>query len=54
MTGLPETDIIENLERTVRHLNAETFFNPLWSGQNPTGCREIGAAEMTRRLAANC
>jgi nitronate monooxygenase len=28
-------------------------FSPLWSGQNPSGCREIGAAEMTRRLAAN-
>lgn len=26
-------------------------FSPLWSGQNPGGCREIGAAEMTRSLA---
>jgi nitronate monooxygenase len=26
-------------------------FSPLWSGQNASGCREIGAAEMTRALA---
>ena len=26
-------------------------FSPLWSGQDPTGCREIPAAELTRRLA---
>lgn len=26
-------------------------FSTLWSGQNATGCREISAAEMTRRLA---
>jgi nitronate monooxygenase len=26
-------------------------FSPLWSGQNSTGCREIGAAELTRELA---
>jgi nitronate monooxygenase len=26
-------------------------FSPLWSGQNPTGCREIPAAELTRELA---
>ncbi len=25
-------------------------FSPLWSGQNPSGCLEIGAAELTRRL----
>jgi nitronate monooxygenase len=25
-------------------------FSPLWSGQNASGCREIGAAEMTRFL----
>jgi nitronate monooxygenase len=29
-------------------------FSPLWCGQNPSGCREIGAAEQTRQLAANC
>jgi nitronate monooxygenase len=29
-------------------------FSPLWSGQNPTGCSEIAAAELTRQLAARC
>ena len=27
-------------------------FSPLWSGQNPTGCKTIPAAELTRELAA--
>ena len=27
-------------------------FSPLWSGQNPTGCKEIPAADLTRELAA--
>ena len=27
-------------------------FSPLWSGQNATGCKEIGAAELTRLLMA--
>ena len=27
-------------------------FSPLWSGQNATGCREVGAAQLTRDLAA--
>ena len=27
-------------------------FSPLWCGQNAAGCREIGAAELTRALAA--
>jgi nitronate monooxygenase len=27
-------------------------FSPLWSGQNASGCREIPAAQLTRRLAA--
>jgi nitronate monooxygenase len=27
-------------------------FSPLWSGQNPSGCREIPAATLTRELAA--
>jgi nitronate monooxygenase len=27
-------------------------FSPLWSGQNPSGCREIPAADLTRQLAA--
>ncbi len=26
-------------------------FSPLWSGQNPRGCREVPAAEVTRALA---
>ena len=26
-------------------------FSPLWSGQNPSGCKEIPAAELTRELA---
>jgi nitronate monooxygenase len=26
-------------------------FSPLWSGQNPTGCREIPAAQFTQNLA---
>jgi nitronate monooxygenase len=26
-------------------------FSPLWSGQNPTGCRKIPAAELTQNLA---
>jgi len=28
-------------------------FSPLWSGQNPTGCKEIPAAQLTRELAAD-
>jgi nitronate monooxygenase len=27
-------------------------FSPLWSGQNPSGCREVPAAELTQGLAA--
>jgi nitronate monooxygenase len=27
-------------------------FSPLWSGQNPSGCRECPAAELTQELAA--
>ena len=27
-------------------------FSPLWSGQNATGCKEIGAAQLTRELAS--
>jgi len=26
-------------------------FSPLWSGQNPTGCREVPAGELTQHLA---
>jgi len=28
-------------------------FSPLWAGQNTQGCKEVGAAEMTRWLAGN-
>ena len=28
-------------------------FSPLWCGQNPSGCREVPAGELTRNLAAN-
>jgi nitronate monooxygenase len=28
-------------------------FSPLWSGQNPTGCKPIAAGDLTRELAAN-
>jgi nitronate monooxygenase len=28
-------------------------FSPLWSGQNPTGCREVPAAQLTRHLAGD-
>jgi nitronate monooxygenase len=27
-------------------------FSPLWAGQNASGCREVGAAQVTRELAA--
>ena len=27
-------------------------FSPLWAGQNPTGCKEVPAADLTRELAA--
>jgi nitronate monooxygenase len=27
-------------------------FSPLWSGQNPSGCKEIPAAALTRELGA--
>jgi nitronate monooxygenase len=27
-------------------------FSPLWCGQNPEGCKEVGAAELTRELAS--
>ncbi len=28
-------------------------FSPLWCGQNPSGCKEISAAELTRELAGD-
>ena len=27
-------------------------FSPLWSGQNPSGCRAVPAAQLTRELIA--
>lgn len=27
-------------------------FSPLWSGQNPGGCRDVAAGELTRELAS--
>jgi nitronate monooxygenase len=27
-------------------------FSPLWSGQNPRGCKEIPAGDLTRELAS--
>ncbi|NMO21857.1 nitronate monooxygenase [Pyxidicoccus fallax] len=27
-------------------------FSPLWCGENPEGCKEVGAAELTRELAS--
>lgn len=29
-------------------------FTPLWAGQDASGCREVGAAELTRELARGC
>jgi nitronate monooxygenase len=31
--------------------NGSGDFSPLWCGQNPTGCKEISAADLTRELA---
>src|SRR3954469_11929597 len=31
--------------------NGSGDFSPLWSGQNPSGCKEIPAADLTRELA---
>ena len=37
--------------RAKAEANGSGDFSPLWSGQNATGCRETGAAELTRQLA---
>jgi nitronate monooxygenase len=37
--------------RTKAEAQGSGDFSPLWSGQNATGCKEIGAAELTRELA---
>ena len=38
--------------RSAAEARGSTDFSPLWCGQNLHGCAEIGAAELTRRLAA--
>ncbi len=38
--------------RSVSNAGEHGDFNPRRCGRNPSGCREIGAAELTRRLAA--
>jgi nitronate monooxygenase len=40
-SGLPSPELLARIR-----------FSPLWSGQNPSGCREVPAAELTRELAA--
>lgn len=37
--------------RTHTEAQGSGDFSPLWSGQNPSGCKEIGAAALTRELA---
>jgi nitronate monooxygenase len=36
--------------RAKAEANASGDFSPLWSGQNPSGCREVPAADLTRAL----
>jgi nitronate monooxygenase len=38
--------------RTAAENRGTGDFSPLWAGQNVSGCQEIGAAELTRQLAA--
>ena len=38
------------LRATAESLGSDDF-SPLWCGQNPTGCKEIPAADVTRELA---
>ncbi len=40
------------LTLAVSNAGGQGDFSLLRCGQNPSGCREIGAAELTRRLAA--
>jgi nitronate monooxygenase len=37
--------------RSAAEARGSADFSPLWAGQNTSGCDEIGAARMTRRLA---
>jgi nitronate monooxygenase len=39
--------------RAAAEASGSSDFSSLWAGQNTTGCRQIGAAEMTRELASN-
>jgi nitronate monooxygenase len=36
--------------RAAAEARGSTDFTPLWSGQNATGCKPLGAAELTREL----
>ena len=38
--------------RAAAEARGSSDFSPLWSGQNPSGCKEIAAAQLTRELAA--
>ncbi|QLC73513.1 nitronate monooxygenase [Pseudomonas sp. LPB0260] len=38
--------------RAAAEAQGSSDFSPLWAGQNVAGCRPIGAAELTRELAA--
>lgn len=38
--------------RAAAEKRGSSDFSPLWCGQNATGCRDIGAARLTRELAA--
>ena len=37
--------------RTAAEKNNSAEFSPLWAGQNPSGCKEISASELTKQLA---
>ena len=37
--------------RSAAEKNNSAEFSPLWSGQNPSGCKEISAGELTKQLA---
>lgn len=54
-TALPEFPLAASAIAPLR-AKAESLgkgdFSPLWSGQNPTGCKEIPAADLTRELAS--
>ena len=36
--------------RAAAEAQGSTDFTPLWSGQNASGCKPLGAAELTREL----